>query len=76
MTGGRAAGRLIDSKSRRLQAGRKDEAVAAMRRIKIVMLLVILAAGGLIGYAYLADLAPEQIPMSIPVEIPGNAGAD
>jgi hypothetical protein len=37
------------------------------RIIKIVVVLVIFGFIGLTGYAYLADLTPEQTPVSTPV---------
>ena len=37
------------------------------RLIKAVFVLAILGFAGLVGYAYLADLAPEAIEVKVPV---------
>lgn len=38
-----------------------------MRLIKAVLVLVILGLAGLSGYAYLADLSPDQTEVRMPV---------
>lgn len=37
------------------------------RLIKAVLVLVVLGFAGLVGYAYLADLAPEPAEVKVPV---------
>lgn len=39
------------------------------RIIKLVVLLVVLGAIGLTGYAYLADLSPSQEQVTVPVTL-------
>lgn len=39
------------------------------RLIKLLLFLVILAGIGLVGYAYIADLTPNQIRVSEPVTL-------
>ncbi len=39
------------------------------RLLKMLLVLVSLGAIGLVGYAYLADLAPEQQRVSAPVTL-------
>lgn len=39
------------------------------RLLKILLVLVGLGGIGLIGYAYLADLSPEQVRVSEPVTL-------
>lgn len=39
------------------------------RIVKLIMVLGLLAFGGLTGYAYLADLSPGQAPVSVPVTL-------
>lgn len=39
------------------------------RIIKVLFLLVVLGFLGLTGYAYLADLSPEQTEMKVPVTL-------
>lgn len=43
-----------------------------MRTVKIISGLIVLAALGLVGFAYLGDLSPQQVEMRIPVELDGN----
>ena len=38
-----------------------------MKVIKAVLVLAILGAVGLVGYAYLADLTPNQAEVRVPV---------
>lgn len=40
-----------------------------LRFLKILGILVLLAAIGVIGYAYLGDLSPEQEDRATPVEL-------
>jgi hypothetical protein len=37
------------------------------RLIKVVLVLVVLGFAGLVGYAYLAVLAPESVEVKVPV---------
>jgi hypothetical protein len=37
------------------------------RLIKVVLVLAVLGFAGLVGYAYLADLAPQSADVKIPV---------
>jgi hypothetical protein len=37
--------------------------------LKLVVFLVILGALGLVGYAYLGDLSPDQTDVSEPVDL-------
>ena len=37
--------------------------------VKSLLLLVALGALGLVGYAFLADLTPEQIDVTLPVQL-------
>ena len=37
------------------------------RLIKAVLVLAVLGFAGLVGYAYLADLAPESVEVKVPV---------
>lgn len=39
------------------------------RIFKLVFVLVILGAVGLVGYAYLADLSPDQKQVTVPVTL-------
>ncbi|WP_281261127.1 hypothetical protein [Aliiruegeria haliotis] len=39
------------------------------RLFKLLLYLVVLGAIGLTGYAYLADLTPEQVRVSEPVSL-------
>ena len=39
------------------------------RRIKLLVVLAILGFMGLTGYAYLADLSPEQQQVTVPVTL-------
>ena len=39
------------------------------RLLKILLYLVVLAAIGLVGYAYIADLTPNQVRVSEPVTL-------
>ncbi len=43
-----------------------------IRLLKFLGYLVVIAAIGVIGYAYLGDLTPEQEDRNVPVEL--NAG--
>lgn len=47
-----------------------------MRLIKAILILVLLGVAGLIGYAYLGDMTPEERGMSAPVTLPGAENAD
>lgn len=40
-----------------------------MRLLKLVLYLVILAAIGLVAFAYLGDLSPDQKEIRVPVEL-------
>lgn len=42
------------------------------RIIKLLLLLAILGLAGLTGYAYLADLSPEQHDVTLPVTLDAN----
>lgn len=42
------------------------------RFFKIMFFLIVLGALGLVGYAYLGDLSPEQGGVSEPVEFDGG----
>lgn len=43
-----------------------------IRLFKFLLVLIVLAAIGVVGYAYLGDLSPNQEDQSVPVEL--NAG--
>jgi len=43
-----------------------------MRTLKVVGVLVVLAAIGLVGFAYFGNLSPIQQQVSIPVELNAN----
>jgi len=53
-----------------------------MRIVKFLATLVLLAAVGLVGFAYLGDLSPRQTETRVPVTLDGtpasgtDAGAD
>ncbi len=40
-----------------------------LRFLKLLLVLVVLLAAVVIGYAYLGDISPEQTDVSEPVEI-------
>jgi len=40
--------------------------------LKFIMLLLILAAIGVVGYAYLGDMSPEQSDVVAPVMLDAN----
>ncbi len=40
-----------------------------IRFLKVLGVLIVLGAIGLVGYAYLGDLTPEQEDRSVPVEL-------
>lgn len=40
-----------------------------VRLLKFLGILIVLGAAGLVGYAYLGDLAPEQEDRATPVEL-------
>jgi hypothetical protein len=40
--------------------------------LKFIFILVVLGAIGLVGYAYLGDLAPEQVDVVTPVTLDAN----
>ncbi len=42
------------------------------RIVKFLLILVVLGALGLVGYAYLGDLSPDQTDVSTPVELDGS----
>jgi predicted small integral membrane protein len=42
------------------------------RILKAVLVLAVAAFLGLVGYAYLGDIAPEQVPVSKPVVLDGQ----
>ena len=44
-----------------------------MRLIKFILLLLVLGAAALVGYAYLADMRPEQREITRPLDIPGQS---
>jgi hypothetical protein len=49
---------------------KRYEARATMGRlIKAVLVLVVLGFAGLVGYAYLADLAPDSAEVKVPVTL-------
>lgn len=43
-----------------------------VRLLKFIFYLLVIVAIGVVGYAYLGDLSPEQEDRSVPVEL--NAG--
>ncbi len=43
-----------------------------MRIFKFLFLLVVLAAAGLVGFAYFGDLSPEQTRVTEPVSLNAN----
>lgn len=43
-----------------------------MRLFKFLLILVVLAIIGLIGFAFLGDLSPDRTEVRIPVELDGN----
>ena len=45
----------------------QKEAAMIGRLFKAVLVLVVLGFAGLVGYAYLADLAPERAEIKVPV---------
>lgn len=51
--------------------GRKG-ATHMVRLLKIIFFLLLIGALGLVGYAYLGDLSPEQSDVSEPVELDAN----
>ncbi len=42
------------------------------RIVKFLLILLVLGALGLVGYAYLGDLSPDQTDISAPVELDGS----
>lgn len=44
-----------------------------MRAIKLIVALVVLGGVALVGYAYLADMRPEQREITRPLDIPGQS---
>jgi len=42
------------------------------RLLKLVLVLAILGAIGLVAFAYLGDLAPPQSPQTMPVTLDAN----
>ena len=45
---------------------------AVVRTFKIFLVLVLLGAAGLVAFAYLGDLSPEQSEARIPVDLDGS----
>ena len=43
-----------------------------MRTFKILSFLLLLAAAGIVGFAYFGDLTPQQTEMRIPVPVNGS----
>lgn len=43
-----------------------------MRSFKILAFIVLLAGIGLVAFAYLGDLTPEQSEMRVPVDLNGG----
>ena len=43
-----------------------------LRLLKLVLLLVVLLAAIVVGYAYLGDLTPDQQDVSEPLELNAN----
>ena len=43
-----------------------------MRLLKVLAVLIIAAAVGLVGYAYLGDMAPQRIETRVPVVVDGT----
>lgn len=43
-----------------------------MRLFKFLLILIVLAIIGLIGFAFLGDLSPDRTEVRIPVELDGN----
>lgn len=46
-----------------------------MRLLKFLVVLVLVAMGGLAGYAYFGDMAPRQTEMRVPIATTMGAGA-
>ena len=40
-----------------------------MRLLKVLAFLIVVAGAGLVGFAYFGNLAPDQTPVAIPVEL-------
>ncbi|WP_274520045.1 hypothetical protein [Meridianimarinicoccus roseus] len=40
--------------------------------LKLVVFLLIVAGAGLVGFAYLGDLTPQQTEVRIPVDLNGS----
>jgi hypothetical protein len=53
-------------------AGKRPE---NMRFVKLLAALVLLAGAGLVAFAYLGDLSPQQTETRIPVALDGVTGA-
>jgi hypothetical protein len=43
-----------------------------VRTLKILLVLILLVAAGLVAFAYLGDLSPDQSETRIPVELDGS----
>lgn len=43
-----------------------------VRLLKLLIVLIVLAGIGVVGFAYLGDLSPEQDDFSAPVEFDGS----
>ncbi|MER5171529.1 hypothetical protein [Thioclava sp. GXIMD2076] len=45
------------------------------RIFKVILILLVLGALGVIGYAYIGDMAPRQEPASVEVTLPDQPAA-
>ena len=43
-----------------------------MRLLKLLVFLVVLGAIGLVAFAYLGDLSPQQTEIRVPVDLDGS----
>lgn len=50
-------------------SGKKGERIMVGRLIKMLIVLAILGFAALVGYAYLADLSPDQTEVTVPVTL-------
>ncbi len=65
----RQLGNAIKRLARPAQSKRYGARGTMGRLIKAVLVLVVLGFAGLVGYAYLADLAPDSAEVKVPVTL-------